>query len=187
MRVLVACEFSGRVRDAFTARGHDAVSCDLEPSEGIGHHYRGDVRDILGEGWDLMIGFPPCTYLSNVNAFHGRQGSELEDAALDFVCDLMNAPIPRIAIENPMGAINRRIRRQDQVIHPFYFGDPWRKQTCLWLKNLPPLVPTSELANRFRRDFPSWTDAPGLNPATRARIRSMTFPGIAAAMAEQWG
>lgn len=188
MRILVACEFSGRVRDAFRSRGHDAWSCDIEPTESDPlWHYQCDVRVLLRGQWDLMIAFPPCTHLSNLNAFHGRQGTELEDTALDFVCDLMNAPIPRIAIENPMGAINRRIRRQDQVIHPFYFGDPWRKQTCLWLKNLPALVPTSDMAKQPRRNFRSWTDAPGLTPETRARIRGMTFPGVASAMASQWG
>lgn len=188
MRILVACEFSGRVRDAFTARGHAAVSCDLEPSESPGGlHYQGDVRDILGEPWDMLIAFPPCTYLSNVNAFLYRQHSEQEDAALDFVCDLMNADIPRIAIENPLGAINRRIRKPDQLIQPYHFGDPWRKRTYLWLKNLPKLIPTSPDACRPGSDFPSWVYRPGQSRDTRSRNRSMTFPGIAAAMAEQWG
>lgn len=188
MRVLVACEFSGRVRDAFTARGHAAVSCDLEPSTSPGGlHYQGDVRDILGEGWDMLIGFPPCTYLSNLNAFHGRQNGTEEDAALDFVCDLMNADIPRIAIENPLGAINRRIRKPDQLIQPYYFGDPYQKRTYLWLKNLSPLVPTSEMACRPRSDFPSWVYKQGRSRKNRAAVRSMTFRGVAAAMAEQWG
>jgi hypothetical protein len=188
MRVLVACEFSGRVRDAFTERGHDAVSCDFEPSlSPNGKHYQGDVRDILGEGWDMLIAFPPCTYLSNLNALHGRQGGAEEDAALDFVCDLMNADIPRIAIENPLGAINRRIRKPDQLIQPYYFGDPFQKRTYLWLKNLPTLTPTSELACRPRSDFPSWVYLPGRSRKNRSAERSMTFPGVAAAMAAQWG
>lgn len=183
MRVLVACEFSGRVRNAFRARGHDAISCDLEPTDLVGPHITGDVRAILQDDWDLIVAFPPCTYLSNANAFQGRQGSESEDTALDFVLEIMNAPAPRIAVENPLGAINRRIRRHDQIIQPYQFGHPWKKQTCLWLKNLPPLVPTNVIPGRHQ----SWTDAPGLTPKTRAKMRSLTFPGIAVAMAEQWG
>lgn len=189
MRILVACEFSGRVRDAFILRGHEAWSCDLERGQGAYPlmHYQGDVRNILDDGWDMLIAFPPCTYLSNLNAFHGRQDSELEDAALDFVCDLMNADIPRIAIENPLGAINRRIRKPDQMIQPYQFGDPYQKRTYLWLENLSPLVPTSPMACRPRSDFPSWVYAEGRSRANRSSERSKTFPGIAAAMADQWG
>lgn len=189
MRILVACEFSGRVRDAFRAKGHDAWSCDIEPTESDPQwHLQCDVREPLyALSWDMMIAFPPCTYLSNTNAFLGRQHSPEEDQALDFVCDLMNAPIPRIAIENPLGAINRRIRKPDQLIQPYHFGDPWRKRTYLWLKNLPKLIPTSPDACRPGSDFPSWVYRPGQSRDTRSRNRSMTFPGIAAAMAEQWG
>lgn len=187
MRILVACEFSGRVRDAFRARGHDAWSCDMEPTESDPlWHYQCDVRELLRGQWDMLIAFPPCTYLSNLNAFHGRQDSTLEDEALDFVLDLMNADIPRIAIENPLGAINRRIRKPDQLIQPYYFGDPYQKRTYLWLKNLSPLNPTSPMACRPRTDFPSWVYKHGRSRAERSRVRSITFPGIAAAMAGQW-
>lgn len=146
MRVLVACEYSGRVRDAFLARGHEAMSCDLLPTDAAGPHYQGDVRDVLGDGWDLMVCHPPCTYLS-VSGMHwtsrGLRDPQLTEDALDFVRLLLAAPIPRIALENPVSVISSRIRKPDQVIQPWWFGEDASKKTCLWLKGLQRLVPTS--------------------------------------------
>lgn len=182
MRVLVACEFSGIVRDAFRSQGHDAESCDFLPSERVGlHHIQGDVLDILGDGWDLMIAHPPCTYLavSGARWMAGRPGET--EAALEFVRALLAAPIPRIALENPVSIISSRIRKPDQIIQPWQFGHGETKATCLWLKNLPPLVPTAIVAGREQRvhRMPPGPD--------RWRERSRTFPGIARAMADQWG
>lgn len=144
MRILVACEYSGRVRDAFIAAGHDAISCDLLPTESPGPHYQGDVRDILGDAWDMMIAFPDCTYLCS-SGMHwttrGLRDPALTESALDFVRLLLNAPIPRIAIENPVGVISSRIRKPDQIVQPWQFGDDASKKTCLWLKGLPALEP----------------------------------------------
>ena len=148
MRVLVACEFSGMVRDAFRANGHDAWSCDLLPSERLGPHYQGDVRDILGDCWDLMVAHPPCTYLSASGLHWNRRRPErqaLTDAAVLFVQQLLDAPIQRIAVENPIGALSTRIRKPDQIIQPWQFGHDASKATCLWLVNLPLLVPTDVL------------------------------------------
>jgi len=181
VRVLVACEFSGVVRDAFIHIGHDAVSCDLLPTESDGPHYRGDVMDILGDGWDLMVAHPPCTHLASSGArwFKGK-GAE-QAAALDFVRALMAAPIPRIAIENPIGVISTRVRKPDQIIQPWQFGHGETKATCLWLKNLPLLVPTQVVSGRDDRihRLPQTKD--------RWKLRSLTYSGIAAAMAGQWG
>lgn len=188
MRVLVACEFSGVVRDAFLAVGHAAVSCDLLPTERPGPHIRGDVRSVLGDGWDMMIAHPPCTYLTKAGArwWHlpGRR-----EAALAFVRLLLAAPIDRIAVENPPGAIGSAIRPADQYVEPWQFGHPERKQTGLWLVGLPPLTPTSDLRNVMADLHPKeanrthWA-APG---PERWKNRSRTLPGLAAAMAAQWG
>ena len=145
MRVLIACEFSGTVRDAFTRAGHEAMSCDLLPSETPGLHYQGDVTDILDMDWDLMIAHPPCTYLS-VSGMHwttrGLRDPQLTEDALEFVQFLLDAPIPRIALENPISVISSRIRKPDQIIQPWWFGHDASKKTCLWLKGLTPLTPT---------------------------------------------
>lgn len=142
MKILVGCEYSGTVRDAFIAQGHDAMSCDLLPTESPGPHYQGDIRDVLNDGWDMMIAHPPCTYLS-VSGMHwttrGLRDKKLTDDALDFVRLLMSAPIEKIAIENPVSVISSKIRKPDQVIQPWWFGDDASKKTCLWLKNLPQL------------------------------------------------
>lgn len=142
MKVLVACEYSGTVRDAFLAKGHNAISCDILPTESDGPHYQGDVLDILKDGWDLMIAHPPCTYLS-VSGMHwttrGLRDPQLTEDALEFVKTLMFSNIPKVCIENPVSIINSRIRKPDQIIHPWMFGDNASKQTCLWLKNLNPL------------------------------------------------
>ena len=191
MRVLVACEYSGTVRDAFTARGHHAVSCDLLPSERPGPHLQQDVREVLGQGWDLMVAHPPCTHLalSGARWFHRKQKEQAE--ALDFVRALLGAPIPRIALENPASIISTRVRPKDQVVHPYFFGEPFEKQTWLWLKGLPLLVPTNLVEPGPRAVFksgksmPAWYNLPpGPN---RWKARSKTFQGLADAMAAQWG
>ena len=181
MRVLVACEFSGVVRDAFAACGHDAWSCDLLPSEAPGPHIQGDVLGILNAGWDLMIAHPPCTHLA-VSGARWFAGKRVEQAAaLDFVRALLAAPVPRIALENPVSIISTRIRKPDQIIQPWQFGHPETKATCLWLKGLPPIVPTDVVEGRAARvhRMPPSPD--------RGKHRSRTYTGIAAAMADQWG
>jgi hypothetical protein len=248
MRVLVACEFSGAVRDAFRAAGHDAMSCDLLPTEAPGPHYQGDVRDVIdgfvpvcfhaecgdecswgfdeagdcprpgptSEGyefverngvlfarpeerphWDLMIAHPPCTYLASMGIWWNKKRPErwpLTYEARDFVDFLWQSPIPRIAIENPIGFLNRNWRKPDQIIHPWQFGHEASKPTCLWLKGLPILTPTQIVgkgefyvkANGAR--MAKWSHiTSGTRKAERAKIASRTFPGIAAAMAAQWG
>ena len=180
MRVLVACEFSGIVRDAFIARGHEAVSCDLLPSERPGPHYRGDVRIVLNGGWDLMIAHPPCTHLAVSGARWFKEKKIEQLVALDFVHALLNAPIPRIALENPVSVISTRIRKPDQIIQPWQFGHGETKATCLWLKGLPKLQPTNIVDGRAARVHRA---SPGPD---RWKERSRTLPGIAAAMAEQW-
>lgn len=180
MRVLVACEFSGIVRGAFTARGHDAVSCDFEPTERPGPHIQGDVTGIIEDGWDMMIAFPPCTYLARSGA-RWHWGTPRQARALEFVALLMAAPIPRIAIENPVGAINSKIRRPDMILHPWEYGHGETKATCLWLKNLPPLM-VGDLVTGRRHTVHEMSPGPD-----RARNRSRTYPGVAEAMAEQWG
>lgn len=179
--MLVACEYSGTVRDAFIAKGHDALSCDLLPTEKPGPHYQGDVRDVLEQGWDLMIAHPPCTHLavSGARWFHKKRQEQQE--ALDFVRLLLDAHIPRIALENPVSIISSRIRKPDQVIQPWQHGHGETKATCLWLKNLPRLVATNIVEGREQR---VWKMPPS---ADRWKERSRTFPGIAQAMAEQWG
>jgi len=181
MRVLVACEYSGAVRDAFMVRGHDAMSCDLLPSEKPGPHHQGDVRDVLGDGWDLMVAHPPCTHLavSGSRWFKDRRTEQAE--ALDFVRLLLAAPIKRIALENPVSVISTRIRKPDQIVQPWQFGHGETKATCLWLKNLPKLAPTNVVDGRTARVH-------RMSPSPdRWRERSRTYAGIAEAMAEQWG
>lgn len=196
MRVLVACEHSGIVRDAFVACGHDAWSCDLLPSETSGKHHQCDVLEVVNLGWDLMIAHPPCTYLC-VSGMHwtirGKRDPKLTDQSIAFVRQLMQSPIERIAIENPVSIISSRIRLPDQIIQPYQFGHDASKKTCLWLKNLPMLKPTEYIHPRFVNGKPRWknqTDG-GQNklPPTKDRwkIRSQTYSGIAEAMAIQWG
>jgi len=151
LRVLVACEYSGTVRDAFTALGHDAMSCDILPTDRPGKHYEGDVRDVLDDGWDLMIAHPPCTFLS-VSGIHWNdrgRGWEETDKALDFVRLLMGANIPKIAVENPVSIISSRIRKPDQIVQPWAYGHDASKATCLWLKNLPPLKANEYIEPRY--------------------------------------
>jgi len=193
VRVLVACECSGVVRRAFRARGHDAWSCDLLPPEDGQWHIQGDVRRVLDQPWDLMIAHPPCDYLA-VSGLHWnkrRPGrAEKTEEALRFVELLLNAPIDRIALENPVGCISTRIRKPDQIIQPYEFGHPESKKTCLWLKGLPKLVPTHILPlpekGYWDNQTPSGQNKLGPSP-TRKQDRSRTYEGIAEAMAEQWG
>ncbi len=225
MRVLVGCEYSGRVREAFRAKGHDAWSCDLlESEDGSPYHIQGDVLGILKDGWDVGIFHPPCTYLA-VSGLHwntrgvmvnGVPRSELTEKALDFVRSLMDAPIPRICIENPVSCISTRIRKPDQIIQPHWFGEDASKKTCLWLKNLPPLVPTDVHPGRYgcrcghrfdvelgKYGCPNCCGDSGaakviyanqtiggqnnLPPSDdRWKERSRTYPGIAQAFADQW-
>lgn len=233
MKILVACEYSGRVRDAFIRRGHDAMSCDLLPTDVPGPHYTGDVTNILGDGWDMLIAHPPCTYLTiaaewcysdvqkkkrGIGKLYGAERRAAREEALQFVALLAASPIKRIAIENPVGVISTRLGRQPtQTIQPYWFGEDASKATCLWLKNLPPLVSThtinprmvckcghtfqSDTTDRYgcpncegeHKALPRWgnqTDS-GQNKlpptADRWKIRSETYMGIAEAMADQWG
>lgn len=181
MRVLIACEFSGIVRDAFIAKGHDAMSCDLLPTDKPGPHYQGDVFDVINDGWDLMIAHPPCTHLAVSGARWFKDKVTEQAEALDFVRKLMNADIGRICIENPVSIISSRIRKPDQTIQPWQFGHGETKRTCLWLKGLPKLVPTDIVDGRDQR---IWKLPPSPD---RWKIRSATFQGIADAMANQWG
>lgn len=181
MRVLIACEFSGTVRDAFARRGHDAWSCDILPTEAPGNHLQCDVAEILGDGWDMAIMHPPCTHLAVSGARWFCEKAEEQAEALEFVRLLMAAPIPRIAIENPVSIISSTIRKPDQIIQPWQFGHGEMKTTCLWLKNLPKLKPTNIVEGREQR---IWKMPPSEN---RWAERSKTFPGIADAMADQWG
>jgi hypothetical protein len=186
LRVLIACEFSGTVRDAFTAAGHDAMSCDLLPSETPGEHYQGDVRDVLDGGFDLLIAHPPCTYLANsgVRWLHEQEGrwEQMYEGAR-FFRNLLHAPISRVAIENPIMhkyAVAMIGRRQDQIVQPWQFGHGETKATCLWLRNLPPLEPTDVVDGRTARvhRMPPGED--------RSKERSRFYTGIAEAMATQW-
>lgn len=209
MRVLVACEYSGRVRDAFIRGGHYAMSCDVLPAEAEGPHYLGDVRDILDAerrnsthcGWDLMVAHPPCTYLS-VSGMHwtarGLRDPKLTEDALDFVRYLLDSPIPRICLENPVSVISSRIRKPDQIVNPYQFGEDASKKTCLWLKGLPLLRPTNFIEPRMvccgdKVARPRWgnqcdSGQNKLGPSDdRWKERSRTFAGIAEAMAAQWG
>lgn len=181
MKVLVACEYSGRVRDAFTKLGHDATSCDLLPTDAPGKHYQGDVLDIINDGWDLMIAHPPCTHLAVSGARWFKEKAKEQEEALEFVKILLSAPIERIALENPISVISSKIRKPDQIIQPWQFGHGETKATCLWLKNLPKLVPTNIVEGREAKvhKMPPSPD--------RWKLRSTTYQGIADAMAAQWG
>ncbi len=181
MKVLIACEYSGRVRDAFLRAGHDAMSCDLLPTESTGPHYQGDVRDIIGSGWDLMIAHHPCTHLAVSGSRWFKDKAQEQSDALAFVRELMVAPIPKIAIENPVSVISSRICKPDQIIQPWQFGHGETKATCLWLKGLPKLTPTNVVEGREAKvhRMPPGPD--------RWKNRSRTYLGFAAAMADQWG
>lgn len=195
MRVLVACEFSGTVREAFRSLGHDAWSCDLLPTETPGPHIQGDILEVLQdwERWDLLIAHPPCTYLASSGLHWNTRRPEraaLTEQAVAFVMALAQAPIPKIAIENPIGCLSTRWRKPDQIIQPWQFGHDASKATCLWLKGLPLLQPTEVLpgGKAARRGNQTTSGQNKLPPsADRWKLRSLTYPGIAAAMAAQWG
>lgn len=181
MKVIVACEFSGRVRDAFIARGHEAISCDLLPTEVAGPHLQGDIRNVdLGQ-FDLMVAHPPCTHLAVSGARHFAKKQVEQAEALEFVRWLLAAPVPHIALENPISIISSRIRKPDQIIQPWQFGHGETKATCLWLKNLPRLVPTDVVDGR-KPTVHHMSPGP-----ERWKNRSRTYTGIASAMASQWG
>lgn len=192
MRVLIACEFSGIVREAFRERGHDAWSCDLEPTEIPGRHIQGDVREILNDGWDMMIAHPPCTHLSRSGQRFWEQKRAEQQEAIEFVNHLWNAPIPAIVIENPRGILSYRRpfmdyggggyvwRMYDQLIQPWQFGEQEQKATCLWLRNVPPLL-YSLISLKRNHAIHDMGPVP-----ERPKIRARTFPGIAKAMAQQW-
>ena len=183
MRVLVACEYSGTVRDAFRAMGHDAVSCDLLPTDVPGPHHQGSVLDIINDGWDMMIAFPPCTHLavSGARWFAAKRADGRQQQAIDFFMQLANADIPKIAIENPVCIMSTQWRKPDQIIQPWQFGHGETKATCLWLKGLPQLTPTNIVDGREQR---IWKLPPSED---RWKLRSKTFDGVAHAMAQQWG
>jgi len=195
MKILVACEYSGIVRDAFTAKGHDAWSCDILPTESPGNHFQGDVLEHLDKGWDIMIAHPPCTHLAVSGArwfTEGKKPWSLQEDALDFVRKLLNAPIDKIALENPVSVISTKIKKPNQIIQPFEYGHDVTKRTCLWLKNLPNLKPTKivkpdiVLVNgkkMSRMHYESFK----LPSKERSKVRSKFYTGIAEAMADQWG
>jgi hypothetical protein len=201
MKVLIACEYSGRVREAFRAKGHNAWSCDLLPTEIPGNHHQGDILEIINDGWDLMIAHPPCTHLAVSGAAHFAKkiASGEQQAALDFVSALLNAPIERIALENPISVISSKIRKPDQIIQPYDFGNDASKRTCLWLKNLPLLrstkyvepriviTPSGKPAKRWSNQCDNYGHDSQPPSPDRWKIRSATYQGIADAMAEQWG
>lgn len=190
MNVLVACEFSGRVRDAFIRRGHDAVSCDLLPSDTDGPHLQCDIRNLDLSRYDLLVAHPPCTHLavSGARYFKGKERQQQE--ALDFVQYLLDAPVHRICLENPVSIISSRIRKPDQIVQPWMFGHPEAKKTCLWLKDLPLLKPTHILplpkSGRWENQTPSGQNKLGPSP-NRWKERSRTYQGLADALADQWG
>jgi len=191
LRVLVACETSGRIRDAFRALGHDAYSCDIEPTEADGPHILDDARNVVQDHWDLLIAHPPCTHLavSGARYFKRKREDGRQQEAIDFFMDMINAPIPHIGVENPISIMSTVYRKPDQIIQPYQFGHPESKATCLWLKNLPPLTPTNILSlpesGHWENQTPSGQNKLGPS-ANRARIRSRTYEGIAKAIAYQW-
>ena len=196
VKVLIACEFSGTVREAFAKLGHDAWSCDLEPTEMLGNHYQGDVIDILADGWDLMIAHPPCTHLAVSGARHFKQKRKdgRQQQGIDLFMQMINAPIPKIAVENPVGIMSTIYQKPNQIIEPYEYGHNCTKKTCLWLKELPLLKPTNIVdkgdvwvAKSGKRMSQWYYDSSCLPPKEREKMRNKTFQGIADAMANQWG
>ena len=192
MNILIACEFSGIVRDAFIERGHNAVSCDLLPSESsYGPHYQGDVRDILNDGWDIMIAHPPCTHLAVSGAawFAEKRADGRQQTGIDFFMEMINANIPKICVENPVCIMSSVYRKPDQIIQPYMFGHPESKKTCLWLKNLSKLTPTKDVKSDYDLLPKNQRERIHYLPPSedRWKLRSLTYPGIAEAMAVQWG
>ena len=196
MKVLIACEFSGTVRDAFAKLGHDAWSCDLEATDVPGNHYQGDMFDIIHDGWDLMIAHPPCTHLAVSGARHFAKKREdgRQQQGIDFFIKVVSTNIPMVAVENPIGIMSSIYRKPDQIVQPYEYGHKTTKATCLWLKGLPLLKPTNIVEKGEFVVFPSgkrmskwYADSAKHSPKERERIRNKTFQGIADAMAQQWG
>jgi hypothetical protein len=196
MKVLIACEFSGTVRDAFTKLGHDAWSCDLEDTLTPGNHYKGDMFDIVNDGWDLIIAHPPCTHLavSGARHFEKKRADGRQQQGIDFFMRVMNIDVPRLAVENPIGIMSTLYRKPNQIIQPWEYGHKTTKATCLWLKGLPLLKPTNIVDKGEVVTFASgkrmskwFYESSQLSPKERERMRNKTFQGIADAMAEQWG
>jgi site-specific DNA-cytosine methylase len=183
MKVLIACEYSGAVRDAFSAFGHDVMSCDLLPTEKPGKHYQGDIRDVLYDAWDLIVAFPPCTHLavSGSGSFAAKQADGRQQEGIDFFMLFTRLNCERVAIENPVGIMSTHWRKPDQIIQPWQFGHGETKKTCLWLKNLPKLIASNVVPGREQR---VWKMGPSPD---RGKLRSLTYQGIAEAMAQQWG
>lgn len=191
MKVLIACEYSGTVRDAFIIRGHDAVSCDILPTESPGPHHQGDVMDILNDGWDLMIAHPPCTHLAVSGAawFAEKRLDGRQQSGIDFFMKMINADIPKICVENPVCIMSSIYRKPDQIIQPYMFGHLESKKTCLWLKGLPQLFPTNDVKSEWELLPKNQRERLHYLPPSKDRwkLRSKTFQGIAGAMATQWG
>ena len=190
MNILIACEYSGTVRDAFIRKGHNAISCDLLPSDSGGQHITGDVLDLLDGGWDMMIAFPPCTHLavSGARWFPEKRADGRQQEGIDFFMDMINAPIERIAVENPVGIMSTHYRKPEQIVQPWMFGHMEIKSTCLWLKNLPELEPTDDVHEAMMELPKNKRERFHYLPPSKDRwkIRSKTFQGIADAMADQW-
>ena len=195
MKILIACEFSGTVRDAFIAKGHDVMSCDLMPTDVPGPHYQGDIMDIIDDGWDMMIAHPPCTHLavSGARHFAKKIADGRQQQGIDFFMQIINANIQKIAVENPIGIMSSIYRKPDQIIQPWEYGHKTTKGTCLWFKNLPLLKPTNIVDKGEFVTFPSgkrmskwYADSAKNPPKIREKIRNKTFQGIADAMADQW-
>lgn len=192
MKVLVACEYSGVVRDAFIAKGHDAMSCDLLPTDRPGPHYQGSVFDVIDACWDMMIAHPPCTHLavSGAGSFAEKRLDGRQAFGISFFMRLIKSDIPKIAVENPICIMSSLFRKPDQIINPWEFGHETTKATCLWLKGLPPLFPTSIVSKGERQYYASGKSSPMWHAKTGGgcgKERSKTFQGIANAMANQWG
>lgn len=194
MRILVACEFSQIVTKAFRDKGHDAFSCDIIPTEGNPEwHIQGDVLEILDDGWDMMVAHPPCDNLTSAGAVYWpeKQKDGRQQKSIEFCLSLYSAPCEKICIENPVGILSKKWRKPDQIIHPYYFGEPYLKRTCLWLKNIPPLIDT----NRLEKPQPSGSCVKSngrkynyyFHQSKNSHDRSRSFKGIAEAMASQWG
>ena len=203
MKILVACEFSGTVREAFAKLGHDVWSCDIEPTDILGNHYQGDVMDIINDGWDMLIAFPPCTHLavSGARHFEAKRKDGRQQQGIDFFMQMINAPIDKISVENPIGIMSSLYQKPTQIIQPWQFGHEAQKTTCLWLKNLPPLQHTNIVSkgdfyiSPTGKKMPTWMSDPidangkklAYGSAEIKKIRNKTFQGIADAMANQWG